>query len=203
MIGSSSFKTSTEFKKLMAGFQRQGLRNMKLLQAHQPSLQVGDVPKSVDWRTKGYVSAVQNQVGHAVLFPGSQRGSVVLDAPDRGAQLLRSILVSEVSDVCSSLVDDSIFFLFQGSICGSCWAFSSAGSLEGQMFRKTGKLVPLSAQNLLDCSGSYGNKGCDGGLMHQAFQYVKDNGGLDTLDSYPYEAEVSRTPMWLSFLLRF
>ncbi|CAL1536018.1 unnamed protein product [Lymnaea stagnalis] len=124
--------TNEEFVKVMNGYRmRTGPGSPIVYAGGDPK----DLPDTVDWRDKGYVT----------------------DIKDQGQ-------------------------------CGSCWAFSTTGSLEGQNFKKTGKLTSLSEQNLVDCSQKQGNQGCNGGLMDQAFTYIKVNNGIDTETSYPYEA---------------
>merc|ERR1719335_1253309 len=72
--------------------------------------------------------------------------------------------------------------------CGSCWAFSTTGAAEGALAIKNKKLVSLSEQELVDCAGSYGNQGCNGGLMDDGFKYLMAKGDeLET--SYPYTAK--------------
>jgi len=125
--------SSAEFGSLYNGLKINASERVQGEDVYYDPYFVGD--DTVDWRTKGVVTAIKNQ-----------------------------------------------------GQCGSCWAFSATGSMEGAWGISKGKLVSLSEQNLVDCSSSQGNEGCDGGLMDYAFQYVMDNKGIDTEASYKYTA---------------
>jgi len=93
------------------------------------------LPASVDWSTKGAVTAIKNQ-----------------------------------------------------GQCGSCWSFSATGAMEGAYEIANGKLISLSEQQLVDCGSSFGEQGCNGGLMDGAFGYAQKN-GMCTETDYPYDAK--------------
>ena len=71
--------------------------------------------------------------------------------------------------------------------CGSCWAFSTTGSVEGAYQIAGNTLTSFSEQQLVDCSGHFYNQGCNGGLMDNAFRYLEQN-KIETEADYPYLA---------------
>ncbi|CAI8005965.1 Pro-cathepsin H [Geodia barretti] len=70
--------------------------------------------------------------------------------------------------------------------CGSCYTFSTTGCLESHHAIKTGDLLSLSEQQIVDCGQAFNNHGCDGGLPSQAFEYIRYNKGIELEEEYPY-----------------
>ena len=119
-------RTPEEMKRML------GYKHELKTESNVVMLDDSNLADSVDWRTKGAVTAVKNQ-----------------------------------------------------GQCGSCWAFSTTGAVEGAMFQSTGQLQSFSEQQLVDCSKQ--NHGCQGGLMDYAFKYI-EGAPLMLEADYPYLA---------------
>ena len=87
-------------------------------------------------------------------------------------------------------------------ICQSSWAFSAAGATDGRVFVMTGSLMETSVQQLLDCSFSFGNRGCHGGIPTWAYKYIESAAGVCPSQNYPYLGYVSELyTLWKVLLL--
>jgi len=89
-------------------------------------------------------------------------------------------------------------------MCGSCWAFSTIGTIESQWAIKGNKLTQFSEQLFVDCShgcsneppyGPVCNSGCDGGWQWNAYSDVMTWGGVETETQYPYTGETDTCNM--------
>ncbi|XP_058095717.1 ervatamin-B-like [Magnolia sinica] len=98
-------------------------------------------------------------------------------------------MYENVTDVPSSIdwrKKGAVTEIKDQGLCGSCWAFSAVAATEGITQIKSGKLVSLSEQELVDCDVNGEDEGCNGGFMNNAFQFIKNNGGLTAEENYPY-----------------
>jgi len=110
----------------------------------------------------------------------------------RDNSYLRSQNLAVISEVAANDID----WVSKGAVtpikdqaqCGSCWAFSTTGGVEGAVQVATGRLTSVSEQQLVDCAGSAGNQGCNGGLMDDAFNWIVSHKGIGSESSYPYTA---------------
>jgi len=110
---------------------------------------------------------------------------LTLQVPNRNVEVLDDSQNSINGDIDWQATGKVSGVKNQGS-CGSCWAFSAIAALESA-YLIAGTDVLLSEQELVDCSRSYGNQGCNGGWMDQAFAYIRDK-KIATQAKYPYTA---------------
>ncbi|PIA57980.1 hypothetical protein AQUCO_00500126v1 [Aquilegia coerulea] len=117
-----------------------------------------------------------------VMYLGYKPSNATLNATRR----FENISIKDMSDNVDWRDSGAVNDIKDQGKCGSCWAFSAVSAVEGITQIKTGKLISMSEQQLIDCDRGHENEGCNGGLMDGAFDFIIKNGGLTTEDNYPY-----------------
>jgi cathepsin F/cysteine peptidase B len=108
-----------------------------------------------------------------------------------------SIAVGKAGSKASSVdwrAQGAVTYVKNQGQCGSCWSFSSTGSIEGQWFLAGHTLVALSEQELVSCDTT--DDGCNGGLMDNAWSWLvsAEGGKIATEASYPYVSGGGNVP---------
>jgi len=101
-----------------------------------------------------------------------------------GNEIHDDVNTTASADAIDWTTKDAVTAVKDQAQCGSCWAFSTTGSLEGAFAIKNGKLTSFSEEQLVECDKV--DDGCNGGLMDNGFKFITKNGGLCTEESYPY-----------------
>lgn len=126
--------------------------------------------------------------------PSLKRADLIADQTKQNPEVvaLKSLITDPSDDLPASVdwrTSNCVSRVKNQKRCGSCWAFSATGALESSECLKTGKIVELSEQNLVDCAQDFGTFGCGGGSPDAAFTYINYNKGIDAETSYPYEGK--------------
>lgn len=162
-----NYQTQTEYKFRLNIF----LKNLEKIESHNAgdhSHKLG-LNKFADWTKEEYKSILGYKQMKDKLKPAPQLVPVLAYDP---VDWRTKNAVTPVKDQKS---------------CGSCWAFSATGAIETANFLKNGEMKSLSEQQLVDCSWTFGNEGCNGGEYEYAFDYAKKT-PLTIEDNYPYVA---------------
>jgi len=171
-----SYSTSAEFSRRFSIFQM-NLKKIASLQRFEQGSATYGITKFADLsgqefrRLLGLRPHLRRPSPHRSRAPPTPRGAPLPKAFDwrqEGA-------VTEVKN--------------QG-MCGSCWAFSVTGNVEGQWFVRNKRLVSLSEQELVDCDTE--DQGCEGGLPENAYDAIMTLGGLESEGEYPYEGQENK-----------
>lgn len=156
---------------------------LKMVEAHNAAYEEGKTPfkmdlnKFADKDPQNLREITTNTAPQTPLMMGRAIGVLNETRYPRGPPL-----VDWRTSNCITPVKDQSYY------CNSCYAFSGIAALEAQWCLKTGRLVTMSEQQVIDCSYNaiYGNWACGGGSQATAYVNIQNSGGVESDVTYPY-----------------